>query len=82
MRADITDPSNYRAVEHFDRWLKARGIIAIGGIDTRALTARIREKGMPNGVIAHEPSGQFDLDKLKAEAKAWPGLWGSISCPT
>ncbi len=76
MRADITDPSNYRAVEHFDRWLKARGIIAIGGIDTRALTARIREKGMPNGVISHDPSGKFDLDKLKAEAKAWPGLLG------
>ena len=31
---------------------------------------------MPNGVIAHEPSGQFDLDKLKAEASAWPGLLG------
>ena len=31
---------------------------------------------MPNGVIAHEPSAKFDLDKLKAEAKAWPGLLG------
>src|ERR1044072_9897119 len=40
LRADITDPSNYRAVEHFDRWLKASGIIGIGGIDTPALTAR------------------------------------------
>jgi carbamoyl-phosphate synthase small subunit len=76
LKADVTDPSNYRAVEHFDRWLKARGIIAIGGIDTRALTARIREKGMPNGVIAHEPSGKFDIDKLKAEAKGWSGLLG------
>jgi carbamoyl-phosphate synthase small subunit len=76
LKADITDPSNYRAVEHFDRWLKARGIIAIGGIDTRALTARIREKGMPNGVISHEPSGKFDIDKLKSEAKGWSGLLG------
>ena len=76
LRAEITDPSNYRAVEHFDRWLKQRGIIAITGIDTRALTARIREKGMPNAVIAHEPSGRFDLGKLKAEAKAWSGLLG------
>src|ERR1041384_854146 len=33
LRASITEPSNYRAVEHFDRWLKARGIIAIAGID-------------------------------------------------
>jgi carbamoyl-phosphate synthase small subunit len=76
LRADITGPSNYRAIEPLDRWLKARGIIAIAGVDTRALTARIREDGMPNGVIAHEPSGEFHLDKLKAEAKAWPGLLG------
>ena len=58
LRADVTEPSNYRAAEQLDQWLKARGIIALTGIDTRALTARIREKGMPNGVIAHEPSGQ------------------------
>jgi carbamoyl-phosphate synthase small subunit len=76
LRAAITDPSNYRAGQHFDQWLKTRGIIAIAGIDTRALTARIRDKGMPNGVIAHEPSGRFDIDKLKAEAKAWSGLLG------
>src|SRR6476659_8298268 len=76
LRADVTGPSNYRSVERLDQWLKARGIIAIAGIDTRALTARIREKGMPNGVIAHEPSGRFDLAKLAAEAKAWPGLLG------
>lgn len=76
LRASITEPSNYRAAEHFDRWLKARGIIAIAGIDTRALTARIRESGMPNAVIAHEPSGVFDIDALKAEAKAWSGLLG------
>jgi carbamoyl-phosphate synthase small subunit len=76
LRADVTEPSSYRALDRLDRWLKARGIAAIAGVDTRALTARIREKGMPNGVIAHEPSGQFDLDRLKAEAKAWPGLLG------
>jgi carbamoyl-phosphate synthase small subunit len=81
LRADITDPSNYRAVEHLDQWLKARGIIAIAGVDTRALTARIREKGMPNGVITHDPSGSFDLDKLKAEAKSWPGLVGMDLVP-
>ena len=76
LRASITEPSNYRAAEHLDGWLKARGIVGIAGVDTRALTARIRDKGMPNGVIAHEPSGTFDLDKLKADAKAWPGLLG------
>jgi carbamoyl-phosphate synthase small subunit len=76
LRANVSDPSNYRAVEHLDRWLKARGIIVLTGVDTRALTARIRERGMPNGVIAHEPTGRFDLEELKAEARAWPGLLG------
>lgn len=76
LRAGVTDPSNYRAVEHFDQWLKARGIIAISGVDTRALTAVIREGGMPNAVVAHEPSGKFDLARLEAEARGWPGLLG------
>jgi carbamoyl-phosphate synthase small subunit len=76
LRARVSDPSNYRANEPLQQWLKARGIIALTGVDTRALTAHIREHGMPNAVIAHEPSGRFDLDKLHAEAKAWPGLLG------
>jgi len=76
LRAPITAPSNYRAARHLDQWLEARGIIALGGIDTRALTARIREHGMPNAVIAHAPDGRFDLDALKGEAAGWPGLEG------
>jgi carbamoyl-phosphate synthase small subunit len=81
LRAPITEPSSYRAAQSLDAWLKARGIIAVTGLDTRALTARIREKGMPNGVVAHEPSGRFDLDRLQAEAKAWPGLDGMDLVP-
>ena len=73
-KADITNPSNYRATKHLDAWLKARGIIGLCGIDTRALTAWIRENGMPNAVIAHDPNGVFDIDVLKAEAKSWSGL--------
>ena len=57
LRASITDPSNYRATKHLDTWLKARGIIGLGGIDTRALTALIRTKGMPNAVIVHAKNG-------------------------
>ena len=76
LRADVTAPSNYRAAEDLDAWLKARGIVAITGVDTRALTARIRSGGTPNGVISHEPSGEFAIEKLKAEARAWPGLVG------
>lgn len=76
LRADVTEPSNYRASANLDAWLKARGIIAISGVDTRALTASIRDNGMPNAVIAHAPDGQFDFDALKAEAAAWPGIDG------
>src|SRR5580704_17192481 len=67
LRTSITEPSNYRATRHLDQWLKSRGIIGLCGLDTRALTALIREKGMPNAVIAHQPSGKFDLATLKAE---------------
>ena len=81
LRADITEPSNWRAAGHLDGWLKARGIIGITGIDTRALTARIRDQGMPNGVIAHDPSAKFDFASLLAEAKAWPGLDGMDLVP-
>src|SRR5262245_28718418 len=77
----ITPPSNYRAPRHLDQWLKARGVIGLSGIDTRALTSRIRVKGMPNAVIAHEPSGRFDLDALKKEAREWPGLVGMDLVP-
>ncbi|WP_337268901.1 glutamine-hydrolyzing carbamoyl-phosphate synthase small subunit [Oryzifoliimicrobium ureilyticus] len=75
-KADITEPSNYRASRDLDDWLKARGIVGLSGIDTRALTAWIRENGSPNAVIAHDPNGIFDIEALKAEARAWSGLEG------
>ncbi|MBB6178537.1 glutamine-hydrolyzing carbamoyl-phosphate synthase small subunit [Pseudorhizobium flavum] len=75
-KADITEPSNYRAAKHLDEWLKSRGIIGLSGIDTRALTAWIRENGAPNAVIAHDPNGVFDIEALKAEARAWSGIEG------
>lgn len=75
-RADVTDPSSYRSAGHLDAWLKRRGVVAMAGVDTRALTALIREKGMPNAVIAHAPDGNFDVVKLKNMAKAWSGLVG------
>lgn len=81
LNAQITEPSNYRATRHLDQWLKARGIVGLAGLDTRALTALIREKGMPNAVIAHEPSGTFDIEKLKQEAREWPGLVGMDLVP-
>lgn len=73
-KADITNPSNYRMSEHLDDWLKSRGIIALAGIDTRALTAYIRENGVPNAVIAHDEDGNFDIEALKKRAADWSGL--------
>ncbi|HKH80822.1 MAG TPA: glutamine-hydrolyzing carbamoyl-phosphate synthase small subunit [Methylovirgula sp.] len=81
VHAPITDPSNHRATRHLDQWLKARGIIGLCGIDTRALTSYIREKGMPNAVIAHAPDGVFDIPALKAKAAQWPGLVGMDLVP-
>ncbi len=75
-KADITNPSNYRSARHLDEWLKTRGIIAMSGIDTRALTNLIREKGMANCVIAHSSDGNFDFEDLKKRAKEWSGLEG------
>ncbi len=72
----ITEPANWRATRHFDAWLKARGIVGLAGIDTRALTALIREKGMPNAVIAHAPAGDFDIAALKAKAAGLPSMDG------
>ncbi|WP_036791889.1 glutamine-hydrolyzing carbamoyl-phosphate synthase small subunit [Pleomorphomonas koreensis] len=76
LRDEVTDPSNYRSLKGFDAWLTARGIVGITGVDTRALTALIRDKGMPNAVIAHAPDGKFDLAALKAKAAGWTGLEG------
>jgi len=78
----ITDPSNYRATRHLDQWLRARGIVGLSGLDTRALTALIRERGYVNAVIAHEPSGKFDIEALKKEARDWPGLVGMDLVPS
>ncbi|PWJ80554.1 carbamoyl-phosphate synthase small subunit [Pseudaminobacter salicylatoxidans] len=76
LKADVTNPSNYRAAGDLDQWLKRRGVVAISGIDTRALTALIRQKGAANAVIAHASDGKFDLEDLKARAAAWSGLVG------
>ncbi len=81
VHAPITDPSNHRATRHLDQWLRARGIIGLSGIDTRALTSYIRDHGMPNAVIAHHPDAKFDIPALKAKAAAWPGLVGMDLVP-
>lgn len=76
IRADITEPSNFRAVSHLDGWLKAQNLPAITGVDTRKLSRRIRDQGAPNAALAYAPDGVFDLPALLSLAKEWPGLEG------
>lgn len=85
LREPITDEESWRATGRLDLWLKSYNLPAICGIDTRALTRRIRDLGAPNGVLCHQADGKFDLDALKKEAVEWPGLEGmdlakEVSC--
>ncbi len=82
---DVTEPSNWRSAQPLDAWLRTQGLPGIAGVDTRALTLRIRDGGPPTAVIAHPADGRFDLAALRAQAQAWPGLEGmdlarQVSC--
>jgi carbamoyl-phosphate synthase small subunit len=76
VKQDVTEPANWRATQHLDGWLRARGVAGLGGVDTRALTVRIRDGGAPSGVLAFPADGRFDLGALREQAAAWPGLEG------
>lgn len=85
LRASVTEPANWRAVQSLDAWLASNGLPAISGIDTRALTRIIRTKGAIGAALVHTPDGKIDVPELLAEAKAWPGLEGmdlaaEVSC--
>ncbi|HZQ40488.1 MAG TPA: glutamine-hydrolyzing carbamoyl-phosphate synthase small subunit, partial [Rhizomicrobium sp.] len=85
VRADAGHPSNWRSMAGLDRWLKLHNIPGIAGIDTRALVSRIREQGMPHGVVAHAANGKFDRKALVKMAREFPGLVGldlakDVSC--
>lgn len=71
-----TNPSNWRAAQHLDAWLAARGRIALGGVDTRRLTRAIRQSGAPHVALSHDPGGKFDVEALLASARAFGGLEG------
>ena len=80
--APVTEPSNFRSQIKLTDWLVRHDIIALSGIDTRALTTLIREKGMQNAVIAHSPQGKFDFEALRDKAKKWAGIDGADLVPT
>ena len=85
VKLDVTEPSNWRSAQHLHAWLKAQGVAGIAGVDTRALTIRIRDGGAPSGVIVYPVDGMFDVAALAAQARDWPGLEGmdlakQVSC--
>jgi len=85
VRQDVTRPSNFRAAQNFVQWMRSNGRIGLSGVDTRALTRKIRSEGAPNGVIAYREDGRFDVEALIAKARDWPGLEGmdlakEVSC--
>lgn len=85
VKEDITLPSNWRSMRPLQTWLQAQKVPGICHIDTRALTLIIRNKGPQTAVISYPENGQFDLEALKKQAQAWPGLEGmdlakEVSC--
>jgi carbamoyl-phosphate synthase small subunit len=85
LRAPITEPSNFRAAQHLDRWLEARGLIGIAGVDTRRITRRLRDAGAQAAALGFERDRDPDLEQLAATARAWPGMEGmdlasEVSC--
>lgn len=85
LRCDPTEPSNFRAIGDFDAWLKSHDMPAIAGLDTRAVTRRIRDGGAPHAALAHAPDGAIDPAGLVTLARDWAGLEGmdlakDVSC--
>ncbi len=85
VKQDISEPANWRSTQALDAWLRAKDVPGIAGIDTRAMTMRVRDGGPPTGVLAYPADGRFDLPALATQAKAWPGLEGmdlakQVSC--
>jgi hypothetical protein len=86
LRTAITDPSNYRATKHLDQWLKARGIIGLSGIDTRALTGADPHQG--HAERGHRPRQEWRVRpawdegrgaRMAGPRRHGPGADGHIS---
>jgi len=75
VREVFSIPSNWRARESLDAYMRRHGIPGIAGIDTRALVRRIRDGGAQVGVLSTDPAQQ-DPDALTERARRDPGLDG------
>jgi len=66
--------SSWRANASLADWLAGQGVVAIGGIDTRALTIRLRESGAQNGCIL--AGTEVDPAEALERARACPPMTG------
>ena len=71
-------PSSWRSEVALPAWLKARGIVAISGIDTRRLTRLLRERGSQSGALLASDAaiGEADVERALEAARKFPGLKG------
>lgn len=75
-REPPTLPANYRGENSLQDWMIDQGLTGIYGIDTRALTAELREGALRASIIYQE-SGEIDLKACVSSCRQWPGLNGA-----
>ena len=77
---DLTEPSNHRATESLDAYLQRHGVPGVYGVDTRALTAHLRDHGNQKAYLqVEEEPGASDADlkrRAVGRAREWAGLDG------
>ena len=76
IKAKPTHPSSWRNEISFDKWLEKNNITGLYGVDTRALTKRIRELRAPKALVHFNRNGYHDLKLLNRKLDDWPGIKG------
>ena len=72
---DITSPSNYRSLDHLDKWLQTNKIVGLCGVDTRKITNLIRANGALKGTIVNQ-SKKIEKKFYLKKSREWSGLKG------
>ena len=85
INCDISEPSNFRSIEHLDLWLKKNNIPGLCNVDTRSITTIIRSSGAPKGCLDTLNDKGVTLRKKLNQVNNWPGLNGldlakEVSC--
>ena len=73
VRSESRVHSNYRADAGLSEYLERHGIVAIAGIDTRALVRHIRDKGALKGIISTTDLDESSLVKRLRKVPDWLG---------